>query len=596
MDEKVVSVVSLFVLLSCLMSVRFNLVEVRAPSDYPVHNLDTGMNYRTIIEAVEASETLDGHTIFVENGVYFELIFIDKSISLIGESRESTIIDGSNVGTVVTIMANNTAIRNFTIRNSGTKPWHFGIDLQSVQDVKIEGNVITNTGGVYEISSNDIAFNDNIMNYNRYGLYVLLSNNNDITANVMENNHYGMLISECNGNILSNNTMKNNVYNFGILGYSLQDFIHDIDTSNTIDEHFIYYILNEKNAVIDSSTFPNAGYVGIVNSTYIKVNGLNLSNNWCTLLLAFVNDSTITNVNITDNLEGICLIASNNNTIESSRLAGNDRGLQQTASNNNTVIGNEFAENIDSIYLHRSNGNIFVENIIENSNRGIYLDYSNSYNNVIYHNNFIRNAVQVFSSNSIPNDLDNGLEGNYWSDYNGIDSNQDGIGDTSYTHILNMDNQDHYPLMGMFHSFNTSLGEYVNVISNSTIEDFEYFVSNSTIRMHVSNTTSNQTFGFCRVRIPYAFMNEVISITVLVNGTEPYYWNYTLYDDGNSRWIYFEYEHSTLEIIVIPEFPSFLILSLFMIISLFYVVTRKRFNNKLEKKFNTQKSILSERY
>jgi hypothetical protein len=37
------------------------------------------------------------------------------------------------------------------------------------------------------------------------------------------------------------------------------------------------------------------------------------------------------------------------------------------------------------------------------------------------------------------------MEGNYWSDYNGTDSNGDGIVDTPY--IIDDKNVDHYPLM-----------------------------------------------------------------------------------------------------------------------------------------------------
>jgi len=94
--------------------------------------------------------------------------------------------------------------------------------------------------------------------------------------------------------------------------------------------------------------------------------------------------------------------------------------------------------------------------------------------------------------------------------------------------------------------------------------------------MYVSNMTSNQTFGFCRVRIPHTLMNETAPITVLVNGTMPYYWNYTLYDDGNNRWIYFEYDHSTKEVIIIPEFPSLIILPLFMIVTLLAATVYKK--------------------
>jgi hypothetical protein len=64
----------------------------------------------------------------------------------------------------------------------------------------------------------------------------------------------------------------------------------------------------------------------------------------------------------------------------------------------------------------------------------------------------MNNSSQVSSSSvlfpSSTNLWDNGVEGNYWSDYNGTDSNQDGIGDTPY--IIDANNVDHYPLMAQY--------------------------------------------------------------------------------------------------------------------------------------------------
>jgi hypothetical protein len=69
-------------------------------------------------------------------------------------------------------------------------------------------------------------------------------------------------------------------------------------------------------------------------------------------------------------------------------------------------------------------------------------------------------------------------------------------------------------------------------------------------------------------------MNETYHVTI--DRAEPYYVNYTLYDNSTHRWIYFNYEHSKLEIIMIPEFPSFLILPLFMIATLLAVTVYKK--------------------
>ena len=82
MRRKLVFVFTLFVYLLSLLYVRFNLVEVKAPSGLHVHNLNTGLNYTTIQEAIDANETSDGHTIFVEHGTYLEHIVVNKSLTL----------------------------------------------------------------------------------------------------------------------------------------------------------------------------------------------------------------------------------------------------------------------------------------------------------------------------------------------------------------------------------------------------------------------------------------------------------------------------------------------------------------------------------
>jgi hypothetical protein len=196
-------------------------------------------------------------------------------------------------------------------------------------------------------------------------------------------------------------------------------------------------------------------------------------------------------------------------------------------------------------------------------------------------------VIANFKSPSLPpsglcsiNEWDNDFEGNYWSDYVGTDANNDGIGDSSYpvaalpTIPPELRQYDHYPLMGIFHSFHAFSDYYVDIISNSTIEDFSYFHLNNTIRIIVSNITANQTLGFCRVCIPHALMSEPYNVTI--DGAEPYYVNYTIYDNGTHRWIYFIYQHSTLEIIITPEFPWMMLMPLLIVASLLTALICKR--------------------
>jgi nitrous oxidase accessory protein len=87
-------------------------------------------------------------------------------------------------------------------------------------------------------------------------------------------------------------------------------------------------------------------------------------------------------------------------------------------------------------------------NLIASSKCGMRIGYSE--NKSIYHNNFINNVVQAeFLANGTAIWDERG-EGNYWSDYNGTDSNHDGIGDVPY--IINSNNTDLYPLINPYWS------------------------------------------------------------------------------------------------------------------------------------------------
>jgi parallel beta-helix repeat protein len=348
-------------------------------------------------------------------------------------------------------------------------------------------------------------------------------------------------------------------------------------------------------AVVDNTVLNNTYGIHVESSHHVTVVGNTVLNNTDGIFLQNSNYVTAIGNTVSSNTGvGITLWGSLYNTLSGNTATNNDIGIGlsnsqfstitgNTATNNsevgiylwgssdsNTITGNTASNNAAGILLHDSANLVTGNTISSNSQYGIWIYASGD--NVLFHNNLLGNAKAIEVSSASPNVFDNGLEGNYWSNYTGVDSNHDGLGDTP--HVINANNTDYHPLMGAFHSFNTSVGSYVAVTSNSTIDSFQHFVSNTTIRMHVSNTTASQTLGFCRIRIPYEVMSEPFSVTV--DGANPTYWDYTLDDNGTHRWIYFEYAHSTKEVVIVPEFPSAFILPLFIALSLLVTIAYRR--------------------
>jgi len=278
---------------------------------------------------------------------------------------------------------------------------------------------------------------------------------------------------------------------------------------------------------------------------------------------------------ITDNNNyGIGLDSCANNSIDENAIAHNWIGIDLSySSNDNSVVGNNITDNSWSgIVLYTSSSNSISGNTLANNVRGIWIWEAS--NNVFYHNSLVGNSQQVsLGESGFANVWDDGLPsgGNYWSDYNGTDANHDGIGDTPYS--IDANNTDHYPLMDMFSEFDwVSLAapeQRIQTVCNSTISNLAY--NGTAISFNV--TGEDGTAGFCRIRIPAILLD--VTYKVFVNGTEATY-RLLPFSNETYRYLYFNYTHSTQEVIIVPEFPSFLILPLFFMATLLAAITYRR--------------------
>ncbi len=279
----------------------------------------------------------------------------------------------------------------------------------TADNTTISGLTIQNTNpnqtpytsnGINIASNHNTITNNTITANSNHGINLINSNDNNIEDNNVTTNYWnGIVLQNSDGNNIHNNDINQNTLNNNGVGILLQDG----SDFNTI----------EKNTITK-----NDGGIGLA---------VAYSSNGC-------NDNILKNNTISENThDGIfiydfCL----RNRIELNNVTQNGGGIHLSNADKNVIAGNDISRN--------SYGGIGFENASLN---------------VFFHNNLVENTPQVwyFSNGDA---WDNGYPsgGNYWSDYTGIDANQNGIGDNPYT--IDTNNQDRYPLMEPYHEPETT--------------------------------------------------------------------------------------------------------------------------------------------
>lgn len=410
---------------------------------FPVRNVDTGMGYASIRLAVNANETLDGHTLRIESALFYENVKVNKSLNLKGQGASKTIIDGNGSGTVLQVTASNVNISDLTVRHSGSLSPPYGFDC----------GVLLNHTLAFKMNRCSITENTR-------GLYILYSNFSSIEETALTSNEQGMSLWYSGGNVLNRNTMADNKYDFGVFGSELSHFANLIDTSNTVHGSPIIYFVGARDLVINETT---AGTLYFIDCINVTVRNLALKNNGQGVFCFNVTDSRIENVSSTDSSYGIYLQKSTNNCITVSNCRNDWVGLYLQESNLNLIENNKAAECEKALSLYEAYNNTIRNNDIVYSIYGIRL-FSSSFNSV-FHNNFLGNTQDVDQPISHRNLWDNGFEGNYWSGYLGSDFDGDGVGDTN----LPAETVDNYPLMSPYlagdinHDGKTSILDVVEI-------------------------------------------------------------------------------------------------------------------------------------
>jgi len=301
---------------------------------------------------------------------------------------------------------------NVTIKNTNITSFIYGVYLYSGVNCTICGNNVTNSeAGIGLWYSENVNVSDDVVSSNTWGIFLGESNNNTLSRNVVSsNNRFGIYIRRSYGETLSNNNMSNNRYNLFVVApvpYTLSGFKNDIDASNTINGKPVYYMTNQKNLTIDPSTFPNIGYLALINSTNITVKNINLTNCGQGVLFAYTTDSTILNVSISNSCNGLDLRFSGDNAIINNTVTNSEYGILLHKSNGTIVSGNVVSSNVyNGIELWPSSNNTVIGNNVTLNDNGIVLKEGAERNkivgNLLSDNNIGINLTRS-SSNAVTN-------------------------------------------------------------------------------------------------------------------------------------------------------------------------------------------------
>jgi parallel beta-helix repeat protein len=325
-----------------------------------------GADYVRIQDAI--NDASDGDTVFVYSGTYFENLVVDKSINLIGEDKNTTVIDGRQLDDTVWIKTSSVRLSGFSIVNSSEL-------CKGIQ--VIEKFRWTPSDPIHTLSN--IVISDCIIKNNDCGVRLMITRLVDI-VNCEFIHNYGV-------SILMMESSNVNIRNCLIYGNGREDGNYSATPGGII----LTDIPDREDSSCKNIVIHNCSI---------------FDNVWAGVMV----DDYVTNVEIRHNK--ICGHSSNGISIDRSSAFVHD----------NIIVDNGGKDWADGgIYVQDCRDDVVTirRNVIESNHRyGIYLLRSTKI--LIMENNFINNTCNgffkvYFSQFALSNKWDR----NYWDDWRG---------------------------------------------------------------------------------------------------------------------------------------------------------------------------------
>lgn len=310
-------------------------------------------------------------------------------------------------------------------------------------------------------------------------------------------------------------------------------------------------------------------------NNYVEIKNLVIKGFYCGISIIdgdnnLIHNNVVTNCQYSVRISGYAFT----NKVFGNKIEANNYGvyISSSGASDNRIYGNIIRNNNYGVRIYGKDTKVFA-NLIEDNSYGVDLSGENSH---VYHNTFLSNNYHVSGSYESAK-YDDGYPsgGNFWDNYNGVDNDGDGIGDTPYLIYGNI--QDGYPLIAPLHlcyaGTLAGVDYYVEIICDSEISDFQFNPEGAYIKFNVGGTSAT---GFCRVTIPKSLLWADDGWTVQTDGQNV---NYRIIPHATKMFLAFTYSGREVQISgtgAIPEFPSATTLLLLILLCLLLFLHSKR--------------------
>jgi nitrous oxidase accessory protein len=359
----------------CWIFIAILFVGMPEKAESAVREVGEGKPYGQLVEAVREAE--DGDVIRVYPGEYRGNLAIDRSITLEAVEKGRAKIIGDGEGNVITIRHPGVTIKGFEISSGG------------LDYLKNDAAVMVTRDGA--------RIEDNVIRQSLFGIYLKKSSDHVIRGNDIVGWKQRSFSERGNGLHIyysHRNRVEKNRFRYVRDGIYVEFSHRNRLYSNRVEDsrYGVHYMWSDDNRFEGNRFLRNVSGAAIMYSKRVKLT---------------------------------------NNRFE------NSQGMRSFGMFFQTV---EDSEAYDNLFLHNSIG-IFSDlsrNIQIHHNTFLANDIGmemlgSNWDGVVYQNNFIDNLQQLsVNEQTTKIDWSKGKRGNYWSDYEGVDVDGEGIGKPKY--------------------------------------------------------------------------------------------------------------------------------------------------------------------